>query len=207
MISGSSCYLPTVDVFHLFMMNLIIIFGPPAVGKMTVGQELEKLSGYPLFHNHMSIELVNRFFDFGTPSFDRLDEKIRFAVFNEVANSGLPGLIFTFVWALNDPRDKIYIENIIDVFDKKAEVYFIELIASQENRLERNNTENRLMHKPSKRNIKASEQSLLNFGRDYRMNSTYGEFEGYYHLRINTDSLEAVVAAERIFSFVQKKSE
>ena len=32
-------------------MKLVIIFGPHAVGKMTVGQELEKISDLKLFHN------------------------------------------------------------------------------------------------------------------------------------------------------------
>jgi len=41
---------------------LVIIIGPHAVGKMTVGQELAKLTGLKLFHNHMSIELVRKFF-------------------------------------------------------------------------------------------------------------------------------------------------
>ncbi len=41
--------------------------GPPAVGKMTKGQELEKLSGYKLFHNHVTIEMVVPFFSYGTP--------------------------------------------------------------------------------------------------------------------------------------------
>lgn len=44
-------------------MNLVIIFGPHAVGKMTVGQELAKLTGYKLFHNHMTIEVVAALFD------------------------------------------------------------------------------------------------------------------------------------------------
>ncbi len=40
-------------------MNLIMIFGPQAVGKMTVGQELEKITGLKLFHNHMTIDLLS----------------------------------------------------------------------------------------------------------------------------------------------------
>ena len=44
-------------------MKFVVIFGPPAVGKMTVGQELAKLTGLKLFHNHMTIELVLNFFD------------------------------------------------------------------------------------------------------------------------------------------------
>lgn len=40
-------------------MKLVIITGPQAVGKMTVGQELEKLTDLKLFHNHMTIDLAN----------------------------------------------------------------------------------------------------------------------------------------------------
>ena len=39
-------------------MNLIMLFGSGAVGKMTVGQELTKITDYRLFHNHMIIEPV-----------------------------------------------------------------------------------------------------------------------------------------------------
>ncbi|KAA1807131.1 hypothetical protein FXB61_003723 [Bacillus cereus] len=42
-------------------MKLILIFGPQAVGKMTVGQELATLTGLKLFHNHMTIDLVSQF--------------------------------------------------------------------------------------------------------------------------------------------------
>ena len=50
-------------------MKLIVIFGPPAVGKMTVGKELSRITKLKLFHNHMSIELVNKFFDFWNTKF------------------------------------------------------------------------------------------------------------------------------------------
>ena len=77
-------------------MKLIIICGPPAAGKMTVGMELERETGLKLLHNHMTIELVRKFFEFGTPQFERLDQKIRFEIFKEVANSELPGIIFYY---------------------------------------------------------------------------------------------------------------
>ena len=32
-------------------MNFVVIFGPVAVGKMTVGQELEKITDLKLFYN------------------------------------------------------------------------------------------------------------------------------------------------------------
>lgn len=39
-------------------MKLVLIIGDAAVGKMTVGQELMKITDLRLFHNHMAIEPV-----------------------------------------------------------------------------------------------------------------------------------------------------
>ena len=97
-------------------MRFVVLFGPPAVGKMTVGYELAKLTGFRLFHNHMTIDLVLNFFDFGTPPFTRLVNEFRTRVFEEVAASGLPGLIFTYVWALDHPGDKEFVDNACDIF-------------------------------------------------------------------------------------------
>lgn len=43
--------------------TLVFILGPHAVGKMTVGQELAKITKLRLFHNHMSIELTRKLFN------------------------------------------------------------------------------------------------------------------------------------------------
>ena len=45
-------------------MNFYMLIGPQAVGKMTVGQELTKITNLKLFHNHMSIDLVSNFFSY-----------------------------------------------------------------------------------------------------------------------------------------------
>ena len=153
-------------------MDLIIICGPPASGKMTVGQELKKLTGFPLFYNHLSLELVNQFFDFGTIPFKKLDKTIRFEIFKQVANSDIPGLIFTFVWAFDDPKDKAYVEDIISIFaPRNPRLHIIELICNLDERLTRNRHPNRLAHKPSKRNVEFSDNLLLQEEKHYRMNS------------------------------------
>ena len=46
------------------MPKFVLIVGPQAVGKMTVGQELSKLIDYKLFYNHMTIEMVRLIFDY-----------------------------------------------------------------------------------------------------------------------------------------------
>ena len=43
-------------------MKLVFLIGSGAVGKMTVGQELMKLTGLRLFHNHMTIEPIIEIF-------------------------------------------------------------------------------------------------------------------------------------------------
>ena len=79
-------------------MNFVVIFGPVAVGKMTVGQELEKITDLKLFHNHMTIEVILPYFDMKSPSFKKLVTEFRIKMFEEVAKSDLDGLIFTYVW-------------------------------------------------------------------------------------------------------------
>ncbi|MGO4372793.1 AAA family ATPase, partial [Paenibacillus sp. MCAF20] len=89
-------------------MKLVIIFGPQAVGKMTVGQELAKRTDLKLFHNHMTIELVSPFFSYGSQTGKRLVGLFREEIFKEVAVSDLEGLIFTYVWGLDIPADWEY---------------------------------------------------------------------------------------------------
>ena len=58
-------------------MNFVVIFGPPAVRKMTVGYELAKLTGMKVFHNHMTIDLILEFFPYGHEKFTTLVSEFR----------------------------------------------------------------------------------------------------------------------------------
>jgi hypothetical protein len=180
-------------------MKFILLIGPQAVGKMTVGQELEKITNLKLFHNHMSIELVLNFFDYGTPSFKRLSNLFREEIFKEVALSDLEGLIFTYVWYFDDKHDWDYIENLVKIFrDKGADIYYVELESDIEERLKRNKTENRLIHKPSKRGEAGSDEKLRESILEHRPNSLEGEITEKNYLRINNTNLEPVVVAQKI---------
>jgi shikimate kinase len=53
-------------------MDLLVLFGPPAAGKMTVGRALVARSRYRLFHNHMTIEPLLGLFAFDDPAFQQL---------------------------------------------------------------------------------------------------------------------------------------
>ena len=77
-------------------MRLIFIYGMPATGKLTVAKELSIISGYPLFHNHLAVDLLLSAFEFGSKPFVELREDIWLSVFRHAADGNLPGLIFTF---------------------------------------------------------------------------------------------------------------
>lgn len=180
-------------------MKFVIIFGPPAVGKMTVGYELAKLTGFRLFHNHMTIELILNFFNFGQPQFHRLVGEFRRRIFEEVVASDLPGLIFTYVWALDQDSDKIFIDETCDLFrERGGEVYFVELEADLSERLRRNETEFRLAQKPSKRQLEESRRVLLETDRKYEMNSADDFFYAGNYIKVNNTHLSASKAAKKI---------
>ena len=76
-------------------MKSVHVFGPQAVGKMTVGQELAKITDLKLFHNHMTIDLVSHFFDYSTQEGKRLVNFFRQEILEEVSKSNLYGIVFT----------------------------------------------------------------------------------------------------------------
>ena len=73
-------------------MKLLFMIGNAAVGKMTVGQELAKITGLRLFHNHMTIEPVLEIFgQFNSEAIMRLRQVV-FEEFAKTDNYGICGL-------------------------------------------------------------------------------------------------------------------
>ena len=179
-------------------MKFILLFGPQAVGKMTVGRELEKEAGLKLFHNHMTLELLHPFFGFSPETF-RLSGVIREEMFKSMAKSDVRGIVFTYVWAFDTEEDWAFVEKVCDIFEREGnEVYFVELEADLETRLERNKTESRLLHKPTKRNIGESEKNLLETMEQHRLNSIEGEINRDNYIRIDNTYLEPAETAGKI---------
>jgi chloramphenicol 3-O-phosphotransferase len=77
-------------------MRLIFIYGMPATGKLTIAQELKRITGFPVFHNHLAVDLLLSTFEFGSEPFVVLREQIWLSVFEQAARAGHAGLIFTF---------------------------------------------------------------------------------------------------------------
>lgn len=177
-------------------MNLVVILGSGAVGKMTVGQELQKITDYRLFHNHMMIEPVIEIFG---GFHGGLVNKLRDDVFDAFITSDYSGLIFTYMMAFDYPSEWEYIESLKNKFEATGgEVYFVELVADQEVRLKRNATENRLKNKASKRDISVSDERLKHEDSNYRLVSNEGEFPYKNYIKIDNTDLEPDLVATMI---------
>jgi hypothetical protein len=180
-------------------MNFILIFGPPAVGKMTVGSAIRTRTGIPLMHNHLAIEPALMFFPYGTPSFHRFVRTFRETVFEESIKSGLKGLIFTFAWNLDGGEDNRFVQETCELFEKSgAGVTLVELKANLSQRLIRNKSEERLQEKPTKRDIKTSEFRLLEAEKLYRLNSDGKLPVKYQHLIIDNTHLSPEEVADYV---------
>jgi len=181
------------------MPKFIIILGPPAVGKMTVGQELAKITNFKLFHNHLIIDALLPLFDFESINFKVLVHEFRTRVFEEAIAAKVDGIIFTYVLAINKQSSVKQLFQWIQLFqENEVEIYIIELQANLEERLQRNETANRLNHKQSKRNIELSRYILLKNEDELIMQSPESFFGSLPYLKIITDDLSSNETAKII---------
>ena len=111
-------------------------------------------------------------------------------MFEEFAKSDAYGMIFTYMWAFDQPSDWAYIEQVKEIFAPyNTTLYYVELVASQQVRLERNATENRLKNKAFKRDLASSNRRLLADDAAYRLESLPGEIPFDNYLRIDNTNL------------------
>jgi len=176
-------------------MKLLFMLGDQAVGKMTVGQELAKITSLRLFHNHMTIEPVWQLFGY---KHWKTIERLRTVFFQEFAASEHYGMIYTKAMAFNAPNAWDSIAHITDIFKQyNAEIYYAELFAPLEIRLQRNTTENRITHKPSKKfDYEESVESMLD--KNARRYSLDGEVPFKNYIKIDNTNIPPADAANMI---------
>jgi len=179
-------------------MKFVLIIGPQAVGKMTVGQALAARTGLKLFHNHETIELVRPLLSLDRAEGWALVMELRESVFRHFARSGQGGMIYTGIWAFDELSDRLYYEGIFELWREECpevEIYAVELEADLATRLARNRTENRLLHKPSKRDLEWSGNDVRESAAKHRMNSLPGEIGEANYLRLDNTGMSAEDAA------------
>ena len=117
------------------IMKLVFIYGQPGVGKLTVAKELAKITGYKLFHNHLTADLVFSLFPFGTKECFDLADKLRLDLIEAAAKHGIKGMIFTFVYGVEisgDKKDDVFVKKILGILRKyHGEVFFVKLTCDE----------------------------------------------------------------------------
>jgi hypothetical protein len=148
----------------------------------------------------MISELVRQFvpvYGQGSSEGKRLKNLFTQEIFEVVAKSDLCGLIFTNMLNFDSPSAHAYIQAVLDLFELHgSKTCVVELYADQAVRQERNKTENRLLHKPSKRDLVLSESLRRESESQQRLNSCDGEQPFANYLKIDNTYLspEAVAA-------------
>ena len=76
-------------------VKLVFLYGPPATGKLTVARELSRLTGFRLFHNHLTVDLAAALFSHGSPEYMAYVRQLRCEAFEQAAAADV-SLVFTF---------------------------------------------------------------------------------------------------------------
>ena len=180
-------------------MKIVFIFGPQAVGKMTIGKRLSEKINVPLLFNHMTLDILTPFFGWSKDTF-RISQNIRCEILETIADNGEnPGIILTFGFYFDEPADWEIFRKYCDIFESRGiEICLVELTATLEERVSRNKTEYRLKMKPSKTDIEFSEWELLSSNEKHRLTSDDGEIEHPNYLKLDVTDLTVDEAVEKI---------
>ncbi len=115
-------------------MKLIYIYGPPAVGKLVVAEQLVKLTNFKLFHNHLTADYVSSIFPLRNKMSDELKREIACKMFEAAAKHNV-NLIFTMA---HDKRYDNFVKKIINVVEKYGgKVFFVKLCCKPKKLYER----------------------------------------------------------------------
>ncbi|HEY3875837.1 MAG TPA: hypothetical protein VGM92_10190, partial [Candidatus Kapabacteria bacterium] len=167
---------------------------PPAVGKLTVAEQLAERTGFKIFQNNPTVRAVEPLFEFGTQPFQATLEKVRLIMLREAIQWKIPGLIFTFCF---DPsEDEAFITEMISTVESEGgSAHLVQLIALEATLLDRVENESRVAHK------KVIEKNRLR-----SMLKQYALFTPYAHrksLVLDTSQLSVEESVERIVMSLQ----
>ena len=130
--------------------RLVYLYGPPAVGKLTVAKHVQESTGFRLFHNHLTVDALVSVFVFGSLPFTEVLHRVRLDVFATAARTGVD-VLFTnnSAWAVDDGRAKFaaFARTVRKtVEDNGGAVHFVRLFAPSNVLLERVSDESRQAH-------------------------------------------------------------
>jgi predicted kinase len=114
--------------------TFVFVYGPPAVGKLTVAQHLADRTGFRLLHNHLVIDAITPLFPFGTDGFFELTRRFRSALYETAAREGVD-VVLTYG---HTPDDQVVVEEYVNVIEQHGgRLVYVQLVARPETLRER----------------------------------------------------------------------
>ena len=176
----------------------VFIIGAPASGKMTIGQELSRLTDATLFYNHQAIDFALEIYQDYTEEMWEFVRGITFSFLGASARNQR-SVILTDVIDFSNQYQLMYLKQIQDLLnDYHQEILFVELETSLEERMRRNRTENRLKYKPLKRYFEVSEREILETDKTNQLNYQKQPSGLHHYLKIDNTNLSAEKVAKQI---------
>ena len=123
-------------------MQLVFLYGPPAVGKYTIGTELAARSGWRLFHNHLTVNLVSAVFERDSDVWLRLQRNIRREVLLEATRYDI-SLIMTGVFSGTAEHAEAWRTMLEPVRAEHGSVLFVQLTCDRDELFRRVNNASR----------------------------------------------------------------
>jgi hypothetical protein len=124
--------------------RLVFLYGPPAVGKLTVARAIAEREPFKVLHNHVTIDPVLEVLPFGTKTFLRVVDGFHRDLVDAAAEEGID-LIYTFVYAAGEEE---HVNAIAGPYEGRGgSAVFVRLLASREVLLQRVLGEDRKRHR------------------------------------------------------------
>jgi len=125
-------------------MNLVIIYGAQATGKLTVANELSKLTRYKVLHNHLILDLVSSVVPYHSEAFYQLVEKIWIDMLEGATGAKVEGIITTFVYGGSTGAGESFVKELMGVVTSSGgSISPVLLICNQDELLRRVASESR----------------------------------------------------------------
>jgi len=174
------------------MRKIIFLYGPPAVGKLTIAKVLASKIDYRLLHNHLLVNPIAEVFPFENPANRLLTREFRLRIIEEAIKSNV-NLINTFGIAGNNPFE--HIEDIIKTVNThNGEICLVHLTANKETLL--NRVEDNFRKEHGKSLSKEMLKELFKENHDI-----FNKYQGIEHLSLNTSESAPDVSAETIINY------
>lgn len=167
--------------------QLIFLYGPPAVGKLTVARAIAERRDFRVLHNHVTFDPVAEVLPVGTPAFWAALDKIRLELVTAAATQGID-LIYTFVFA---PGDEAHVDEVANAYESVGgSVLFVQLLAPPEELRRRVSDGSRAAH--TKIRDAAALDDVL------RKHDVYAEILGRDSVMIDAAAMSPEEAARRV---------